>query len=166
MDLHPHLTELAPLLGTWHGGGHGEYPTIEAFDYADTWEFSHTGKPFIAFVQRTRSTSGQPMHTEAGYLRAPSPGELEIVTALPTGQVELGTGTVSSEGGLVLRTDASVRSTPSGKRVDRIVRTLTVRGNTLHIDLAMDAVGQGLTGHLTSRLERETPFEDGSDLVP
>ena len=153
MDLHPNLTHLAALLGTWRGQGHGEYPTISSFEYADEWVFSHTGKPFIAFVQRTRSPAGAPMHTEAGYLRA-TPA-VEIVAALPTGQTELGTGTaVVSEGVLLLNTDAEVRCTASAKTVDRIVRRFRLEGDVLEYDMGMAAVGVGLTLHLRSRLTR------------
>ncbi len=157
MDLHPNIAPLAPLLGTWRGRGHGEYPTITSFSYADEWTFSHTGKPFVAFVQRTRSEAGQPMHTEAGYLRCPGDGTVEIVAALPMGQVELGTGSAdATDGVLTVATDAGVTATPSAKSVDRIVRTFRVEGDTLDIDLGMAAVGHPVTHHLTSRLTRET----------
>lgn len=153
MDLHPNLDALAPLLGTWRGEGHGEYPTISSFDYADEWVFSHTGKPFVAFVQRTRSPVGAPMHTEAGYLRA-TPA-VEIVAALPTGQTELGTGTAEvSDGVLLVSTDAEVRCTASAKTVDRIVRRFRLEGDVLDYDMEMAAVGVGLTLHLRSRLTR------------
>ena len=153
MDLHPNLDALAPLLGTWRGEGHGEYPTISSFDYADEWVFSHTGKPFVAFVQRTRSPAGAPMHTEAGYLRA-TPA-VEIVAALPTGQTELGTGTAEvSDGVLLVSTDAEVRCTASAKTVDRIVRRFRLEGDVLDYDMEMAAVGVGLTLHLRSRLTR------------
>ena len=153
MDLHPNLTGLAPLLGTWRGEGHGEYPTISSFEYADEWVFSHTGKPFVAFVQRTRSPAGAPMHTEAGYLRA-TPA-VEIVAALPTGQTELGTGTAEvSDGVLLVSTDAEVRCTASAKTVDRIVRRFRLEGDVLDYDMEMAAVGVGLTLHLRSRLTR------------
>lgn len=156
MDLHPNLTYVAGLLGRWGGTGQGEYPTIEPFAYADAWEFTSSGKPFVGFVQRTRSEQGVPMHTESGYLRFPSPGVVEIVAALPMGQVEIGTGTVAVDGStLVIRTEASVHVTPSAKRVDRIVRTFTLTGDQLALTLAMDAVGVGMTHHLSSRLGRE-----------
>ncbi len=157
MDLHPHVAPLAALLGTWRGTGRGSYPTITSFDYTEEWTFTHTGKPFIAFVQRTRSPEGRPMHTESGYLRCVGEGAVEIVAALPTGHVERGAGRADvGEGVLTVHTDAAVDGTPTAKEVARIVRTFRVEGDTLTIDLAMAAVGQELGHHLGSRLTRET----------
>lgn len=156
MDLNPALAHLAPLVGTWRGPGHGEYPTITSFDYTDEWQFINVGKPFLLFVERTWDADGQPKHTETGYLRAPSPEVVEIVAALPTGQSELGVGTcATADDGLAIATDAEVRCTPSAKRVDRIVRHLTLRGDELAYDMEMAAVGQGLTLHLRARLTRQ-----------
>ena len=157
MDLHPNVVPLEALLGTWRGEGRGEYPTITSFGYADEWVFSHSGQPFLAFVQRTKSPTGQPMHTESGYLRCPAPGVVEIVAALPTGQVELGGGTAeAADGVLTVATDAGVSNTPTAKTVERITRTFRVEGDALTIDLAMAAVGQELGHHLASRLTRDT----------
>lgn len=155
MALHPALAHLAGLVGTWRGQGHGEYPTIREFDYTDEWQITDVGKPFLFFVERTWNADGAPMHTETGYLRAPTADTVEIVAALPTGQSEIGMGVcAASDELLAVSTDAEVRNTPTAKRVDRIVRRFDVRGDTLDYEMEMAAVGQGLTLHLRSTLQR------------
>jgi len=155
MEMHPDAAALAPLLGTWRGRGHGQYPTIRSFDYDDEWVFGHVGKPFVAFVERTWGDTGQPMHTESGYLRAVAASEAEVVASLPTGQAEWGSGTIEvADGVLTVTTDAAVRCTPRAKTVDRIVRQFRVSGDQLHYEMLMEAVGQGLTLHLRAQLHR------------
>ena len=76
MALHPNLEPLADLIGSWAGDGHGEYPTINDFDYREEITFADVGKPFLVYTQRTWNAAGAPMHTETGYLRAPAPGRV------------------------------------------------------------------------------------------
>lgn len=146
---------LAPLVGTWRGHGNGEYPTIASFDYDDEMVFTDIGKPFLAFTERT-SIDGEPRHVESGFWRMPSDGVVELIVAIPTGQGEVGSGTahLDADGTLLLSTDSAVLCVPSAKRVDRIVRRLRVQGDTLRHELFMEAVGQGLTLHLTSEMVR------------
>lgn len=155
--MHESIAHLEPLLGLWRGEGRGEYPTIDSFTYADEWEFTENGKPFIHFIERTRNANGQPMHTETGYVRCPAPGQIEIITAIPTGQAECGSGTVTTDGPLTLTTGAMVQNTSSAKQVDWIARRLTVDGDELDYEMEMAAVGVELTLHLVARLHRVQP---------
>ena len=53
-----------------------------------------------------------------------------------------------------IETDSSVQNTPTAKPVDRIVRRLRVDRDHLHYEMFMEAVGVGLTLHLSSDLTR------------
>ncbi|WP_407686801.1 peroxynitrite isomerase [Mycobacterium sp. HUMS_1102779] len=157
-ELHPDLEALAPLLGTWAGRGAGEYPTIESFEYFEEVVFSHVGKPFLAYAQKTRAVAdGRPLHAETGYLRVPQPGNLELVLAHPTGVAEIEVGTFSAAGG-VIELDLSTTSiglTPTAKEVSALGRSLRIEGDELSYSLRMGAVGQPLQHHLAAVLHRQ-----------
>lgn len=166
-DLHPELEALAPLLGGWAGRGTGMYPTIQPFGYLEEVVFSHVGKPFLAYVQKTKSVvDGRPMHGETGYLRVPRAGHVELILAHPTGVTEIEVGTYSvfsdagseSGGGVVIELElstASVGLSPSAKEVTALSRSMRVDGDGLSYTVRMGAVGQPLQDHLAAVLHRK-----------
>ena len=51
-NLHPDCAPVAWLLGTWRGNGHGDYPTIDAFQFGQECIFTHDGRPFFHYMSR------------------------------------------------------------------------------------------------------------------
>jgi hypothetical protein len=151
--LHPDVAALAGLLGTWRGEGTGEYPTIAAFGYGEEVRFWHTGKPFLAYTQRTWSLDdGRPLHGETGFWRAKPGGAVEVVLAHPTGIVEVLEGRV--DGGRIELDSTTVATTSTAKEVTALRRRFQLDGDALAYTLAMAAVGQPLQHHLSARLHR------------
>ncbi|OBH87306.1 peroxynitrite isomerase [Mycobacterium scrofulaceum] len=158
-DLHPDLAALAPLLGTWAGQGAGEYPTIEPFDYLEEVVFSHVGKPFLAYGQKTKAVAdGKPLHAETGYLRVPAPGRVELVLAHPSGitEIEVGTYAVTDDVIDIELSTTDVGLTPTAKEVTALGRSLRVDGDELSYSVRMGAVGQPLQHHLAAVLRRKS----------
>jgi len=161
--VHPDLAHAIGLLGTWSGTGHGSYPTIDAFDYAESVTFGHVGKPFLSYQQRTRSLGsdtqpGRPMHAESGYWRFPAPGRVEVVLCHPTGVTEIEEGSISValEGEIVIAlATTNVAITSTAKSVTGIQRVVRIRGDTMEYELNMAAVGLPMQHHLSARLVRE-----------
>ncbi|SRR5579875_356544 len=150
---HPAIAPIAVLVGRWSGRGHGEYPTIEGFDYDETVEFSHVGKPFLVYRQTTTDPGdGRPLHEELGYWRLARPNWVEIVVAQPTGIVEVSEGEFDGSS-FRLRSKAVQRAT-SAKEVTVIERDLNIDGDVLRYSLRMAAVGHPLARHLSAELVR------------
>jgi len=128
--LHPDVAPLSLLLGRWSGFGHGEYPTIDDFDYEETINFSHVGKPFLSYGQVTKhADDGRLLHGESGFWRMAGPSWVELVVAHPNGIVEIAEGPLQISA-IVLRSN-SIAGTGTAKEVTTIERDFTIEGDTL-----------------------------------
>ena len=152
-DLNPALKPVAFLLGTWRGEGEGQYPTIKPFRYREEIRFTHNGKTFLIYTQRTEAIdTGQPLHGEAGYLRLVGDGRVEFVIAQPIGFAEISLGRV--DGQRIDVTCASVGRTPTAKPVTSISRSLWLDQETLRYELRMAMEGVPLERHLVASFRR------------
>ena len=152
-ELHSVCRPLAFLLGTWQGTGTGAYPTIEDFSYAEEISFTHVGKPFVAYVQKTREVgTGLPLHAEAGYLRPQGDGRIELVLAQPSGIAEMLEGIV--EGRDIQLASTALLGTASAKPIVATERRFWADGEVLHSSVAMAAMGLELQHHVVSELYR------------
>lgn len=153
VPLHEAVVPLMFLLGRWRGEGTGGYPTMEAFRYGEEVVFSHNGKPFLSYTQRTWSLDDErPLHAECGYWRPQPGGRIEIVMAHPTGIAEIYYGTVAGTR-IEVATDVVVR-TESAKEVTALTRLYGLVEGRLMYAVDMSAVGQPIQSHLSAVLER------------
>lgn len=150
---HPDLGRLSELLGEWEGEGHGSWEGGEQFRYREWVRFTHNGKPFLAYTQRTAALDdGRPLHAESGYWRAVSGGAVELVVAQPIGIVEIDRGRWSGHR-LALRSD-SVHTSPTAKRVTAVERDFDLSGDTLRYEMRMSTDEQPARWHLSAVLRR------------
>jgi len=152
MDPVPQIQPLRFLLGTWRGRGRGDYPTIDAFEYEEEVTFSHVGKPFLIYQQKTWDHDGRPLHAEMGYMRPVGTTGAELVLAQPSGITEIHSGTLDEQ--TLAFTADSVGVSPTAKEVRAVARTLKVVGDTLTYQLEMAAVGHAMQFHLEATLIR------------
>ena len=155
-ELHPEVSALAPLLGTWTGRGRGGYPTIEPFEYTEELTFTHVGKPFVQHLQKTRSADdGRPLHSETGYWRVAGRDDdgrwrVELVVAQPIGIVEVLEGTF--DGTTATLRSTAVATTATAKPTTAVERVYRFAGGQLRYHLAMAAMGRPLQQHLEGTL--------------
>ena len=154
--LHPLCAPVAFLLGQWHGEGRGGYPGMTAFAYREEMRVWHTGKPYLAFEQRTWQTdsdkAGREIHGELGYLRCREDGGLELMVAMAPGHVEVSTGSVV--GTRITLASVGVIDAPSAASVSAVTRTWWLEDDVLRYDLEMSALDQPMTWHLAAELRR------------
>jgi hypothetical protein len=156
-NIHPNCARLAWILGTWSGNGHGEYPTIERFQFGQELVFAHDGRPFFHYFSRTWvvDEAGETIREgalETGFLRCREGGRVELVLAHATGVSEIYYGT--AEGGkLDIATDAVMRTETAKEYVAGKRLYGNVEGDLLYA-FDMAAMGQPLQPHLWARLKR------------
>lgn len=156
-DLHPDLMPLAFLIGQWRGNGHGDYPTIDPFDFGQELGFTHDGRPFLHYFSRTwllddDGAEVRPLALETGFFRPQPDGELEVVLAHPTGIVEIYYGSVDGAK-IELATDAVAR-TKSAKEYSGGHRLYGLVEGDLLWGFDMAAVGEPIQSHVWARLQR------------
>jgi nitrobindin-like protein len=156
-DLHADVVPLAFLLGHWQGNGHGDYPTIEKFSFAQELAFTHDGRPFLHYLSRTwlldeDGESVRPLAVETGFFRPQPNGEIEVLLTHPTGVAEIYYGTVDGAK-IELRTDAVAR-TASAQEYTAGHRLYGLVEGDLLWTFDMAAMGQSLQSHIWARLQR------------
>jgi len=157
-NLHPECVPIAWLLGTWHGNGHGDYPTIDAFEFGQEVIFTHDGRPFFHYMSRTwiideQGNKVRDAAIETGFFRPKATGELEVVMTHHTGFVEIWYG--AAEGPKVeIATDAVAR-TATAKEYTAGHRLYGLVEGDLLWAYDMAAMGEKLQPHLWGRLVRQ-----------
>ncbi|KAK9937308.1 hypothetical protein M0R45_014108 [Rubus argutus] len=150
--VHPALAPLSYLLGSWKGEGEVGFPTINSFSYGEQLQFSHSGKPVMAYTQKTwKLNSGEPMHAESGYWRPKPDGTIEVVIAQSTGLVEVQKGTYNAEEKVIkLQTELVGNAT----KVKEITRVFKLVDGELSYEVQMATNQNSLQPHLKASLKR------------
>lgn len=158
---HEDVVHLAPLFGTWAGGGQGSYPTIEGFGYHQTLSFTPVAnKPLIAYRSATTADDdGRPLHAESGWLRPVGTDGVELLVAQGSGIVEVSEGMVevTTGGCSLMMSSTTVAGTSTAKEVTATEREYQVDGDQLSYRMSMAAVGEPLQHHLAATLRRQQP---------
>jgi hypothetical protein len=157
-NLHPECAPIAWLLGTWRGNGHGDYPTIEPFQFGQEVIFTHDGRPFFHYMSRAWIVDAEGKKVrdaaiETGFFRPKASGELEVVMTHNTGFVEIWYG--QTEGAKVEITTDAVARTQTAKEYTGGHRLYGLVEGDLLWAYDMAAVGQPLQPHLWGRLVRQ-----------
>lgn len=151
--VHPDLSELGFLIGTWRGVGEGEWPRGEPFTYGEELTFENAGEPYLLYAQRSWSLDDEsPIHFERGFVRPAGAGRVELVLAHPLGIAEVAEGTVND--GVIEVGTKSISLTGTAKSVTELTRRIEASGHELRYELHIAMHDIGLTSHVRSRLAR------------
>ena len=157
--LHADLNPLAWLVGTWRGKGRGEYPNIEAFEFAQEVVFNHDGRPLLSYYSRSWIVDAQgeivrPGGSETGFWRIKPNNVLEVVISHSTGISEGWVGTF--DGPKIQLVMDQGYSAPTAKIVTAGVRLYGLVAGELFYAYDMAAEGQEFQAHIWSSLERQS----------
>jgi hypothetical protein len=156
-NLHPNVAPFAWLLGSWEGGGDGDYPTIDKLRFGQEAIFQQDGRPFIHYMARAwlldaEGNKVRDAAQETGFLRCHEGGEVEWTLTHNTGITELYVGKVDGAK-LEVTTDAVMRTATAKEYVAGHRLYGLVEGD-LWFAFDMAAVGQELQPHLWGKLVR------------
>ncbi len=153
-ELHPDLTSLAFLLGTWRGEGRGDYPTTRPFTFGEELVVEDAGDAFLLYAHRSWSLGdGAPLHFERGFIRpGAAPAEVELTLAHPLGLTEIAVGRV--DGASLTFVSIDIGRTPTGAAVTGLARRYGELAGVLHYDVEMTMEDVPATWHTSSELRR------------
>ena len=156
-NLHPNVAPFAWLLGSWQGGGDGDYPTIDKFRFGQEVLFQQDGRPFMHYMAKSwvLDDDGNKVRDaaqETGFLRCLDNGEVEWTLTHNTGFIELYLGKVDGAK-LEVSTDAVMRTATAKEYVGGRRLYGLVEGD-LWFAFDMAAMGQELQPHLWGKLIR------------
>lgn len=144
---------LEELVGTWRGGGAGEFPTMDPFIYEEEITFLDLGVPAIVYRQRAWSPEhDELLHLETGLWRSDEDDTLAVTIALPR-VAEVSEGWIRD--GRVELATTSVSRAQGGAGLVAVRREYEVGSDTITYDIAMATVGvPRLATHLIGTLWR------------
>jgi hypothetical protein len=116
-DLHPSLTPLVFLLGTWQGAGVCDFPGQDACNFGQEATFAHDGRDHLSYSSRTwvldaDGNRTHPLESEHGFWRlAADHRQIEAVMVRDTGIAEVWYGELAEgKPQIDLATDAVART--------------------------------------------------------
>ena len=141
------------------GEGHGDFPTIEAFDYRETMIFKRRDETTLFYEQRTEKrqleqTTFLTSHWESGFIRVLETDELELINSQSGGRCEVLIGTTEIFNHQIKVKFVS-RALTNDERMVASARTFEVEHDNLRywMDMQTTRVDK-LTSHLVATLRR------------
>ena len=157
-NLHPNCGPLAWLLGTWRGNGHGDYPTIEGFQFGQELIFTHDGRPFFHYMSRAWVVDDEgrarPRRRDGVRASCAARSPARSSCCSPTTPASPRSGTAQRRAGELEMHTAGVAFTETAKEVTAGSRMYgNVEGDLIYA-YDMAAMGQELQPHTWARLKR------------